>query len=180
MAAGFESNGIQVTRKQPGHFVALTEDGRIDARLAKGGVKVPDALEKRAAIDVNDAKQGPSDGSALAPAPGVKSVDPYDIAIVMPAADGEPVVSDGDMDVWSKFRIVYDVTFEATPFKVSGVLLLLPSVDVDSLIERGTQLFLPVFAPVVQAGATTIKDCPRDAILVNRSHMRKLNARKRN
>jgi hypothetical protein len=168
--------GIVVTRKRPGHFVALTEDGRIDAVLAQN-VKVADALEKRAAINVNNAQQCPNDMSRpLAPAPGVKSVDPYDCSIIMPAEDGEPVVSDADRDAWSKFRMAYDVTLEAAPFKVSGVLLLLPSQDPFSLTERGTELFLPVFAPVVQMNGMTVRDTPRDAILVNRSHMRKVNA----
>ncbi|MGD0018565.1 MAG: hypothetical protein ABSD62_04865 [Candidatus Limnocylindrales bacterium] len=173
------STGITVTRRRPGHFVALTEDGRIDAML-QGGIKLAEVMEKRAAVSVNNAQQGPADLSApLAPAPGVRSVDPYDISIVMPAEDGEPVVSDADRDAWSKFRVAYDITLEATLFKVSGVLLLLPSQDPLSLTERGTELFLPVFAPVVQMGATTIKDTPRDAILVNRSHMRKVSATKR-
>jgi hypothetical protein len=176
---GAWGTGIVVSRRRPGHFVALTEDGRIDAML-QGGVKVGDALEKRAAISVNNAQRGPSDLSApLAPAPGVKSVDPYDISVVMPAEDGEPVVSDADRDAWSKFRIAYDVTLEVPPFKVSGVLLLLPSQDPLSLTERGTELFLPIFAPVVQVGMATIRDTPRDAVLVNRSHMRKVSATKR-
>ena len=174
---GAGSAGIVVTRRRPGHFVALTEDGRIDATLAQGGVKLADALEKRAAINVNNVQQGPNDLSKpLAPAPSVKNVDPYDISIVMPAEDGEPVVSDADRDAWVKFRVAYDVTLEATPFKVSGVLLLLPSQDPMSLTERGTELFLPIFSPVVQLGGVTLKDTPRDAILVNRSHMRRVNA----
>jgi hypothetical protein len=173
------STGIVVTRKRPGHFVALSEDGRIDAVLAQN-VKLADALEKRAAINVNNAMQGPNDGSApLAPAGGVKSVDPYDITIAMPAEDGEPVVSDADRDAWNKFRTAYDVTLEATPFKVTGVLLLLPSQDPLSLTERGTELFLPVFGPQVQVGGVTIRDTPRDALLVNRSHLRRVNANMR-
>ena len=169
--------GIMVTRKKPGHFVCLTEDGRIDAVLANGGVKLPDQLEKRAAINVNNAQQGPNDlSSPLAPAGGVKNVDPYDITIAMPAEDGEPVVSDADRDAWSKFRVAYDCTLEATPFKITGVLLLLPSQDPMMLTERGTELFLPVFGPSVQAGGAQLKDIPRDAILVNRSHLRKVNA----
>ena len=123
------TTGIVVTRKKPGHFVALTEDGRIDAVLAQGGVKLADALEKRAAINVNNAQQGPNEGGSLAPAGGVKNVDPYDITIAMPAEDGEPVVSDADRDAWSKFRMAYDVTLTATPFTITGVLLLLPSQD---------------------------------------------------
>jgi len=171
------TTGIVVTRKRPGHFVALTEDGRIDAVLAQGGVKLADALEKRAAINVNNAMQGPCDGSApLAPAGGVKNVDPYDITIAMPAEDGEPVVSDADRDAWSKFRMAYDVTLTATPFTITGVLLLLPSQDPMSLTERGTELFLPVFVPQVQINGVTLKDTPRDALLVNRSHLRRVNA----
>jgi hypothetical protein len=173
------TTGIVVTRRKPGHFVALTEDGRIDAVLAQN-VKLADALEKRAAINVNNAQQGPNDGSApLAPAGGVKSVDPYDITIAMPAEDGEPVVSDADRDAWAKFRMAYDVTLEATPFKITGVLLLLPSQDPLSLTERGTELFLPVFVPQVQVNGVTIRDTPRDAILVNRSHLRRVNANMR-
>ena len=173
------TTGIVVTRKKPGHFVALTEDGRIDAVLAQGGVKLADALEKRAAINVNTAQQGPNEGGSLVPAGGVKSVDPYDITIAMPAEDGEPVVSDADRDAWSKFRMAYDVTLTATPFTVTGVLLLLPSQDPMSLTERGTELFLPVFAPTVQINGATLKDTPRDALLVNRSHLRRVNANMR-
>ena len=145
--------GITVTRKKPGHFVCLTEDGRIDAVLANGGVKLPDQLEKRTAINVN-----------------------YDITIAMPAEDGEPVVSDADRDAWAKFRVAYDVTLTATPFTITGVLLLLPSQDPMMLTERGTELFLPVFGPSVQVNGAALKDIPRDAILVNRSHLRKVNA----
>ena len=170
------TTGIVVTRKKPGHFVALTEDGRIDAVLAQGGVKLADALEKRAAINVNNAQQGPNEGGSLAPAGGVKNVDPYDITIAMPAEDGEPVVSDADRDAWSKFRMAYDVTLTATPFTITGVLLLLPSQDPLSLTERGTELFMPVFVPSVQINGVTLKDTPRDALLVNRSHLRRVNA----
>jgi hypothetical protein len=167
--------GITVTRKRPGHFVALTEDGRIDAMLPGG--KLADLLEKRAAIPVSNAHQGPNDlSSPLAPAPGVRSVDPYDITIAMPAEDGEPVVTDADRDAWSKFRVAYDVVLEATPFRVTGILLLLPSTDPYSLTERGTELFLPVFSPQVQVSGMLVKDAPRDAVLVNRSHLRKVTA----
>ena len=176
--AAAATTGIVVTRKKPGHFVALTEDGRIDAVLAQNG-KLPDLLEKRTAINVNNAQQGPNDGSSLAPAGGVKNVDPYDITVAMPAEDGEPVVSDADRDAWSKFRVAWDVTLTATPFTITGVLLLLPSQDPMSLTERGTELFLPVFAPSVQVGGVTLRDTPRDAILVNRSHLRRVNANMR-
>lgn len=174
---GAGGTGFIATRKRPAHFVALTEDGRIDAMLSQGGVKIADLLEKRSAIPVNNARQGANDLSApLVPAGGIKSIDPYDVTIVMPAEDGEPVVSDADRQVLSKFRVAYDVTLEATLFKVTGILMLLASTDPYSLTERGTELFLPVFAPVVFVGASPVRDVPRDAILINRSHLRRVNA----
>ena len=182
MAAGAFNPGVGgagfiATRRRPGHFVALSEDGRIDAILTQGDVKLADALEKRAAIPVDNAQQGSNDLSApLVPAGGVRSIDPYDVTIVMPAEDGEPVVSDADHEAWTKFRVSYDVTLEAAPFKVSGILLLLPSVDPYSLTERGTELFLPVFSPAVLVGGVPVRDVPRDAILMNRSHIRRVSA----
>ena len=98
---GTGGTGFIATRKRPGHFVALSEDGRIDATLSQNGLKLADALEKRAAIPVDNAQQGANDLSTpLGPAGGVKSIDPYDVTIVMPALDGEPVVSDADREVW--------------------------------------------------------------------------------
>jgi hypothetical protein len=172
-----EATGIVVTRRKPGHFVALTEDGRIDAVLSQGGVKLANVLEKRAAIGVSNAQTGPNDLSApLQAANNIRSVDPYDITIAMPAEDGEPVVSDADRDAWSKFRVAYEVILEASPFRISGVLLLFPSQDPMSLTERGTELFIPVFSPTVEVGSTTLRDTPRDAVLVNRSHLRRVKA----
>jgi len=120
--------------------------------------------------------KGSSDGTAPQAPVSMKNVDPYDIAIAMPAPDGEPAVGDDDRAVWGKFRIAYDVTLEAPPYKVTGVLLLLPSQDPLSLRERGTDLFLAVFGPTIQVGFATLKDVPGDAILVNRSHLKKVNA----
>jgi hypothetical protein len=168
--------GIVVTRKRPGHFVALTEDGRIDAVLS-GGPRLADQLEKRTAMGVVSAQQGPNDLSApLLPAATVRNVDPYDVTVAMPAEDGEPVVSDADRDAWSRFRMAWDVVLTATPFTITGVLLLLPSQDPMMLTERGTELFLPVFGPSVQFNGIALKDVPRDAVLVNRSHLRKVYA----
>jgi hypothetical protein len=72
--------------------------------------------------------------------------------------------------------MAWDVVLTATPFTISGVLLLLPSQDPMMLTERGTELFLPVFGPTVQVNGVALNDVPRDAILVNRSHLRKVYA----
>jgi hypothetical protein len=169
--------GIIVTRKKPGHFVALSDSGRTDAFIAQNGVKLADALERRAAINVTNVQSGPTDGSGpLTPLAGVKTVDPYDVTIAMPAEDGEPCVSEADHEAWKKFRVAYNVTLEAPPFTVTGVLLMMPSQDPLSLTERGTELFLPVFDPSVQFGGAGLPGVPRDVILVNRAHIRRVNA----
>jgi hypothetical protein len=174
---GKGTTGIVVTRKKPGHFVALTEELRIDAVLAQSGVKLADALEKRVAISVNNAQRGPVDGSdELLPALSVKSVDPYDITVAMPAGDGEPAVSDADREAWSTFRVAYEVTLTAPPFTITGVVLLLPSQDPLSLTERGAELFLPVLGPTVEVNGVRLKDTPSDSVLVNRTHLRGVNA----
>jgi len=59
-------------------------------------------------------------------------------------------------------------------FKVAGTLLLLPSQDPFLLTELGTTLFLPVFSPTVEVGEVTLTDLRHDAILVNRSHLRRV------
>jgi hypothetical protein len=174
------TTGIVVTRKRPGHFVALTQEGRIDAMLGVKDLKLAQVLERRAPITLKETMEGPWDLSRpLVLARGVKNLDPYDVSIVMPASDGEPVVSEADQEAWLKFRVAYDVTIEVPPFKVSGVLLLMSSQDPLELTERGSELFLPVFAPVVQLDGLAIKDTPRDAVLVNRSHMRRVAAVRR-
>jgi hypothetical protein len=171
------ATGAPVTKKRPGHFVALTDDDRIDAVLAQGGSKLGALLEKRAPININNILRGPADGSAaLTPVYGDKSVDPYDVAIVMPAVDGEPIVSDAEKDAWICFRVAYDVVLEATPYRVAGVVYLLPSQEPLALTELGTELFVPVFQAVVQNGGITVPDVPKGAILVNRSRIRKVSA----
>lgn len=167
------SLGIVVSRKKPGHFIALGEDGRIDAVLNVGG-KLMDLLEKRGAISIKDVLRGSMDGSGMAPAGGVKTLDPYDITIAMPAADGEPCVSDAERDAWSRMRNSYNVVIEAPPFQVAGTLMLLASQDPQSLTERGTDLFVVLFNPQVQLAGGTLRDTPRDSVLVNRSHIRRV------
>ena len=159
----------------PGHFVVLTNDSRIDAVLAQGRLSLAEALERRAPIDVNNVLQGPNDGSGpLIPAPNIKSVDPRAVIIGMPAEGGDPVVSAAEREAWQTWRVTYEVTLEATPFKVAGILLLLPSQDPFLLTERGQELFLPVFSPTVEVGEVMLTDVRHDGILVNRSHLHRV------
>jgi hypothetical protein len=185
MAAGptnplLRAAGIVVTRRKPSHFVALTKDGRLDAFLTQGGLKLPDALERRSSINVNNVTQGSNDGSTpMLPAVSIKSIDPYDISIAMPAADGESVVSEAERNAWNMYRVAYNVTLTVTPFTVSGIVLLMASQDPSGLTERGSELFVAVFAPTVEVGGVTLSDTPTDTVLVNRAHIRAVKASRR-
>ncbi len=166
--------GGMMRKGQPGHFIALTEDGRIDATC---NGKFAEILEKRMAIQVSNAMESPVDGSRPpAPAAGLKSVDPYDLTVVMAAGDGMPPVSPADKEEWARWRMSYDVVLDATPFRITGTMLLFPSIDPMSLKERGTELFVPVFNPTVQVNGVPVRDVPKDVVLVNRSHLRRVNA----
>lgn len=179
MAGGFNPASrtalVVRTAKVPGHFVALTNDSRIEAVLAHGGVRLADALERRGLIAVNNVLQGPNDGSGpLSSAPNIKSIDPGAIIIAMPAGDGDPVLSAAESEAWHNWRDAYEVTLEAPPFKVAGTLLLLPSQDPFLLTDQSGYRFLPVFSPTVEVDAVIVTDIRRDAILVNRSYLRRV------
>ncbi|HEX5828669.1 MAG TPA: hypothetical protein VFY23_14175, partial [Candidatus Limnocylindrales bacterium] len=76
------------------HFTAITEDWRLRGRMQISG-RLTDALNKREAIAISDVSWGPSDGSTpLEPAPGLKSVDPYDLILVTAGEDSLPPLTE--------------------------------------------------------------------------------------
>ena len=75
-------------------FDGLTEDWRLVGRMLVEG-RLSDALNKRDPIAITDVHWAPVDGSEpLAPAPGLKSVDPYDLVIVLAGDDSLPEMTD--------------------------------------------------------------------------------------
>jgi hypothetical protein len=159
----------------PGHIVVLTNDSRIDAMLAQGRVSLADTLEKRGPIAINNVLRGPNDGSGpLVPAPTIKDFDPRVVIIAMPAEGSDPAVSPAQFKEWKGWRVAFEVVLEAKPFKLTGVVLMLPSHDPFLLPEQGEGVFVPVFSPVVQIGEITLPDVRPDAILLNRSHLKRV------
>ena len=77
-------------------FTAITEDWRLRGRMQIAG-RLTDALNKREAIVISDVTWGPSDGSApMEPASGIKSVDPYDLILVIAGEDSLPPLTDAE------------------------------------------------------------------------------------
>jgi hypothetical protein len=153
-------------------FTALTEDWRLSGRMVISG-RLSDALNKREAIGIDGVKWGPPDGSApLEPAPGLKSVDPYDLILVTAGEDSLPPLSDTERTALKVHKIAYDVALEAPPFRVIGTVYLHPGSEPDRLLDRSTEMFVPVVDAIARMGDVDVSDPEVEAILVNRFYLR--------
>jgi hypothetical protein len=152
-------------------FDGLTEEWRIVGNMHVEG-RLSDALNKREAVTISDVQWAPIDGSApLAPAPGLKAVDPYDLIIVLAGEATLPPLSDAERTAHKVHKVAYDVALEVPPFRVVGTVFLHPGSEPDRLLDRATEMFVPVVDATAflhdQAVAPEM-----DAVLVNRFYLR--------
>ncbi|HYH92759.1 MAG TPA: hypothetical protein VD763_06350 [Candidatus Saccharimonadales bacterium] len=160
-----------VSRDRGVPFDGLTEEWRIVGSMQVAG-RLSDALNKREQITMQDVQWAPIDGSEpLAPAPGLKSVDPYDLILVMAGESTLPPLTESEQAAFKVHKIAYDVALEVPPFRVIGTVYLYPGSEPDRLLDRATEMFLPVVdATATLEGAAVGRDL--DAILVNRFYLR--------
>jgi hypothetical protein len=152
-------------------FDGLTEEWRIVGEMDIKG-RLSDALNKREAIQISNVKWAPVDGSgALSEASGLKEVDPYDLIIVLAGEATLPPLSDAERTAYKVHKIAYDVALEVPPFRVIGTVHLYPGSEPDRLLDRATEMFLPVVDAVAYLGDRAIVD-EMDAVLVNRFYLR--------
>lgn len=153
-------------------FVALTEDWRLSGSMNITG-RLSDALNKREALPIHDVKWGPPDGSApLEPAPGLQSVDPYDLILVTAGDESLPPLTETERAALKVHKIAYDVALEAPPFRVIGTVYLHPGSDPERLMERSSEMFVAVVDAVARLGDVDVSDPEVEAILVNRFYLR--------
>ena len=100
-------------------FTAITEDWRLRGRMDIAG-RLSDALNKREAIAITDVAWGPPDSTELEPAPGLRSVDPYDLILVTAGEDSLPPLTDTERSALKVHKVAYDVALEVPPFRVVG------------------------------------------------------------
>ena len=116
--------------------------------------RLSDALNKREA----DRRSRTSSGrrstgpSALAPAPGLKAVDPYDLIIVLAGEDTLPPLTDAERTAYKVHKVAYDVALEVPPFRVIGTVYLYPGSEPERLLDRATEMFVPVVDATAYAG----------------------------
>lgn len=152
-------------------FDGLTEDWRLVGRMLVEG-RVSDALNRREPIPIDDVLWAPVDGSgALAPAPGLKSVDPYDLILVRMGDDSLPETED-ERSAHRVHKVSYEVALEVPPYRVTGTVYLYPGSEPDSLLSRSTDMFVPVVDATATIDNRPVEGATSTAILVNRQYLR--------
>lgn len=153
-------------------FDGLTEEWRLVGRMLVQG-RLSDTLNKREAVPITDVRWQPIDGSAdFTEVPGLKSVDPYDLIIVLAGAASLPPLTEAEKAAHKVHKIAYDVALEAPPFRILGTVFLYPGSEPDRLLDRATEMFVPVVDAVAYLGQTAVSDPEIDTILVNRFYLR--------
>ena len=153
-------------------FDGVTEEWRLVGRMSIDG-RLLDSLNKREAIDIHDVQWAPIDASApLSPAPGLRSVDPYDLILVLAGPDSMPDISEEEKAAHRVHKVAYDVALEAPPFRVIGTVLLHPGSEPDRLLDRATEMFVAVIDAQAYLGEQPVGEPDIEAVLVNRFYLR--------
>ena len=153
-------------------FDGLTEEWRLLGRMQIEG-RLSDALNKREAIEISDVQWEPIDGSApLSEAPGLRSVDPYDLILVLAGEGSMPELSEAERAAHKVHKVSYEVALEAPPFRITGTVFMHPGSEPDRLLDRATEMFVAVVDAVAMLGDKRVGDPEVDTILVNRFYLR--------
>jgi hypothetical protein len=155
-------------------FDGLTEEWRLVGSVQISG-RLSDILNRREEIPIADVSWAPIDGSEpLTPVSGLKSLDPYDLIMVLAAEDSLPPFTDDERAARKVHKISYDVALELPPFRVIGTIYVYPGSEPDRLLERATEMFVPVTDAAAFLGDKRIDGPDTGTILINRSYLRGL------
>lgn len=166
-----QATGRPVGRGVP--FDGYTEEWRIAGEMHIA-TRLSDAINKREALTISSVQWAPIDGSEeLSPASGLKTVDPYDLILVMAGAASLPPLSDAERTAYKVHKVPYDVALQVPPFRVLGTVYMHPGSEPDRLLDRANEMFFPVVAATAFVGEQLLGP-EMDAILVNRFYLRGL------
>ena len=153
-------------------FDGLTEDWRLTGRMMIEG-RLSDALNKREPIDIVEVQWGPVDGSEpMVAAPGLKTVDPYDLVVVLAGEDSKPEMTEDGKTAHRVHKVSYEVAIEVPPYRVIGTVHLHPGSEPDSLLSRSSEMFVPIVAATALMGDLRVGAESSSAVLVNRQYIR--------
>jgi hypothetical protein len=153
-------------------FRGFTEEWRLEGTMAVEG-RLTDVLNKREPIAIDNVRWAPLDGSSpMVDAPGLRSIDPYDLIIVI-AGDGSlPPMSEEERRAHRIHKVRYPLVLELPPFRVIGTVHLYPGSEPDRLLDRGSEMFLPVVDARATLGDEAIDTGGVEDILINRAYLR--------
>jgi len=155
-------------------FDGLTEEWRLVGVMAVTG-RLSDALNRRDAISIRDVNWAPLDGSEpLSPVPGLRSIDPYDLIVVLAGESSLPDFSDDEKAAHRVHKVSYEVALEVPPFRVRGTVHLFPGHEPERLLDRSNDMFFAVTGGQVMLYETRIGEGSTDTILVNRQYLRRV------
>ncbi len=153
-------------------FAGLTEEWRLVGRM-EIDARLSDILNRREAIPITGVQWAPVDGSEeLSPAPGLEKVDPFDLIVVFAGVGSLPSLTEAERVAHKLHKVPYDVALELPPFRVIGTVYLFPGSEPERLLDRSTELFVPVTEAVALLGDHPLNDPDVDVVLVNRSYLR--------
>ncbi|MFH1474989.1 MAG: hypothetical protein ABIG85_03940 [Chloroflexota bacterium] len=162
--AGAGSRGIP--------FDGLTEEWRLVGRMEIEG-RLSDVLNRRESIAIADVRWAPVDGSEeMTPAPGLGRIDPFDLIAVFAGAETLPSFTEAERAAYRMHKVTYDVALEVTPYRVVGTVYLFPGSEPERLLDRSTDLFVPVTNAVALLEGRPLNGPDVDVVLVNRSYLR--------
>jgi hypothetical protein len=162
----------QVGRGPGVPFEGMTEEWRLVGRMLVNG-RLSDALNKREPITLAEVQWAPMDGSEpLAPAPGLKSVDPYDLVLVIADADSLPAMTDAERSAHKIHKVTYEVALEVPPYRVVGTVQLYPGYEPIRLLDRSNEMFVAVINATATMSGRMVSQPETDVILVNRAYLR--------
>ncbi len=152
-------------------FDALTEEWRLVGRMAVEG-RLSDTLNRREPIEISEVQWAPLDGSEpFSEAPGLKAIDPYDLILVLAGETSLPTMSTDEAAAHRIHKVAYDLRLEAPPYRIIGTVHLYPGTDPLRLLDRSSEMFVPVVHARASMGDQPI-GTDANVILVNRLYLR--------
>lgn len=153
-------------------FDGLTEEWRLVGRMHVDG-RLSDALNRRAPIAITDVQWASADGSSpLTSAPGLRSIDPYDLIMVMAGEGSLPPLSEDEKAAHKVHKVAYEVALEVPPYRIVGTVFLFPGIEPEQLLDRSTEMFVPITDAQAFLGMERMGDATVDVVLVNRFYLR--------
>lgn len=156
----------------PGALIdGYTEDWHLRGRVRLQG-RLLEALDRREPLAIEAAEWAPIDGSSgFEPAPGIRTVDPYDLILVFAGPDTMPERTADEAAAYRRARQHFALLLDLPPFRVAGVVRLHPGSEPATLLDRAAALFIAVTDADAAVGDVRIGPVTPATILANRSYL---------